>query len=130
MPKTQHQQDGPAAAFTLNGYYNKDAASLKNGFKPHDNKFVQPVDKRLFNEKENFNQDNVNNLYKPNEELLFEIQQTQKLSEFKRTNRQNMDRQEVEQQVEEISPSGYKRQIGVAGQSQGESSQGRSPYQG
>jgi hypothetical protein len=57
----------------LNGYYNKDPASLKNGFKPHNNQFIQPVDARLFNDKENFNQDNKNDIYKPNEELLFEI---------------------------------------------------------
>ena len=109
----------------MNGYYDKQAASLKGGFKTHDNKFVQPVDKRLFNQKENFNQANQNNMYKPNEELLFEIQQTQKMSEFQRTKRQNNVGQGIEQQVEEISPSGYKRQIQAnsgMGQSQGQMS--------
>ena len=111
FPKTSNQQDGVQPEFTLNGYYDKEAVSLKNGFQTHNNKFVQPVDKRLFNQKENFNQANQNNMYKPNEELLFEIQQTQKMSEFQRTKRQANVGQGIEQQVEEISPSGYKRQI-------------------
>jgi len=42
----------------MNGYYDKDAASLKNGFKGDQNQFLQPVDKRIFNSKENFNQNN------------------------------------------------------------------------
>lgn len=41
FPKTQNQsQMGSDAKYTLNGYYDKDAASLKKGFKPHTNQFV------------------------------------------------------------------------------------------
>ena len=84
FPQTNSSQK---AQYTLNGYYDKNPASLKNGFTPHSNQFLEPVDKRLMDPTQDFNQNNENNLYKPNEELLREITQTQKDREFQRTKR-------------------------------------------
>lgn len=80
FPKTANQggYDASKAKMTLNGYYDKNALSLKGGFQVPQNQFVNPVDQRLYNQKENFNQQNENKLYKPNEELLKEIEEAQK----------------------------------------------------
>ena len=96
----------------MNGFYQKEGASLKNGFTPPKNQVVQPVDQRLYDGDEMFNQKNQNFLYKPNEELLVEIEKAQKMREYQRTKRNLEGGQFVEQQVEEISPSGRKRYIG------------------
>jgi len=111
FPRTQDQNAGgkPPVQFSMNGYYDKEAVSLKNGFKPEQNQFLQPVDARLYNPNENFNQDNSNKLYKPNQELLLEIEQAQKKREYQRNKRRQEDQQDLGQQVEEISPSGVKR---------------------
>lgn len=61
FPKTENQINGSKARdakLTLNGYYDKEAMSLKGGFKEHKNQFLNPVDTRMYNQKENFNQDN------------------------------------------------------------------------
>ena len=96
----------------MNGFYQKEGASLKNGFTAPKNQLVQPVDQRLYDGGEMFNQKNQNFLYKPNEELLVEIEKAQKMREYQRTKRNLESGQYVEQQVEEISPSGRKRYIG------------------
>ena len=91
FPKTENQMNGSTkeeTKLTLNGYYAKEPMSLKNQFKEHTNKFLNPVDTRMYNQKENFNQENQNKLYKPNQELLFEIERTQKMREFERNKRQ------------------------------------------
>jgi len=66
FPKTENQVNGSKkeeAKMTLNGYYDKEAMSLKGGFKEHTNKFLNPVDTRMYNSKENFNFDNQNQIY-------------------------------------------------------------------
>ena len=40
---------------TINGYYNKESMSLKNGFKEHTVKGISPMDDRIINSKEKFN---------------------------------------------------------------------------
>lgn len=56
FPQTQDPYQGAnPPQFTMNGYYDKDATSIKNGFKPPTNQFLQPVDQRLYNDKETFN---------------------------------------------------------------------------
>lgn len=64
------------AKFELNGFYDKEAVSLNGGFKPSKNEFLQPVDNRIYNPTENFNQDHQNKLYRANTELLAEIERT------------------------------------------------------
>lgn len=52
FPKTENQINGSKAAgakLTLNGYYDKQPMSLKGGFKEHQNKFLNPVDTRMYN---------------------------------------------------------------------------------
>jgi hypothetical protein len=110
FPKTANNLQGQKAQFTLNGYYSKEPVSLKNGFKADPTALVQPVDYRIYNEQENFNQKNLNNVYQPNFELLNEIQNAKQQREYQRTIRH--EQQEIIRQVEEISPSGVKRQIG------------------
>jgi hypothetical protein len=57
----------------VNGYYDKDPLTLKNSFKEHKNLLLAPLDKRIINPDEAFNHSIQNKLYKPNEELLLEI---------------------------------------------------------
>ena len=57
FPETQDQmKEDPK--YSLNGYFAKESTSLKGGFKPHENKFIQPMDDRLFNENESFSKKN------------------------------------------------------------------------
>jgi len=69
FPKTEDQMAN-IPKYSLNGYFARDPTSLKDGFQTHDNKFVQPVDNRMFNENETFHKENHNQLYHPNQELL------------------------------------------------------------
>lgn len=90
FPKTENQVNGSTkeeTKLTLNGYYDKEPMSLKGKFKEHTNKFLNPVDTRMYNQNENFNHENQNKLYKPNQELLFEIERTQKMREYERSRR-------------------------------------------
>mmetsp|Transcript_15333 Transcript_15333/g.23600 ORF Transcript_15333/g.23600 Transcript_15333/m.23600 type:complete len:101 (+) Transcript_15333:647-949(+) len=51
FPHTSQMPDGTDASkkaqMSLNGFYDKEALSLKNGFKEHTNSRIQPMDKRL-----------------------------------------------------------------------------------
>ena len=85
--------------------------SLNGGFKAPKNDFLQPVDNRIYNPAETFNQDHQNKLYKANTELLAEIEKTQQMRQAERSRRTIDKMQDMAQQVEEISPSGVKRQI-------------------
>lgn len=67
----------PGGKYTLNGYYDKESLSLKNGFKEHTVKGINPMDNRFINAKESFNYQNKNKIYQPNENLLNEITKTQ-----------------------------------------------------
>lgn len=100
IPKTV----GPDGKVTLNGYYNKETMSLKNGFKEHTVKGIAPMDPRFSNE--NFNFQNKNKLYQPNIQLLDEIGKTQQMRQLQRDQRERMA-----QQVEEISPTGQRRTV-------------------
>lgn len=91
---------------TLNGYYNKETMSIKNGFQEHTVKGISPMDNRIINSKENFNFQNKNKLYQPNLKLLDEIGKTQQMRQLQRDKREQLS-----QQVEEISPTGQKRTI-------------------
>lgn len=75
----------------MNGFYDKNALSLKNNFNANTNKYLMPVDNRLHDQSQSFNQDNENKLYKPNEELLLEIERHQKMRELQRNKRQDED---------------------------------------
>lgn len=75
----------------MNGYYDKNSLSLKNNFNANTNKYLMPVDNRLHDKDQSFNQDNENKLYKPNEELLLEIERHQKMRELQRNKRQDED---------------------------------------
>lgn len=86
FPKTADLQK-TEPAFTLNGYYDKEPATLKNGFKRHTNKDVQPVDERMLDDQNSFNFSHKNNVYQPNEALLSEISRAQKMREYERTRR-------------------------------------------
>ena len=79
FPRTRDQPLPPGqnpAKFELNGFYEKDAVSLNGGFQSHKNNYLQPVDNRIYNPSENFNQDHQNKLYKANTALLAEIERT------------------------------------------------------
>ena len=73
-------------------YYEKEPLVLQNAFKAKTNDVVQPVDERMFHDqaKVTFNEENKNNLYRPNEQLLLEIERTQKLREYERIERQRI----------------------------------------
>ena len=52
FPKTENQVNGSTqeeTKMTLNGYYDKQPMSLKGQFKEHTNKFLNPVDTRMYN---------------------------------------------------------------------------------
>ena len=52
FPKTENQVNGSTqeeTKMTLNGYYDKQPMSLKGQFKEHANKFLNPVDTRMYN---------------------------------------------------------------------------------
>ena len=66
----------PGGKMIINGYYNKESMSLKNGFKEHTVKGISPMDDRIINSKEKFNFSNKNKIYKPNDNLLDEISKT------------------------------------------------------
>ena len=90
FPRTRDQplpRGQNPAKFELNGYYEKDAVSLNGGFKPHMNNYLQPVDNRIYNPSENFNQDHQNKLYKANTALLAEIERTQQMRQMERSRR-------------------------------------------
>lgn len=72
---------------------------------------VIPMDQRLYDQNENFNQKNSNKLYQPNVQLLQEIEHAQKVREYQRTQRENEESQPVSREVEEISPNGTRRQF-------------------
>ena len=63
IPKTQAPSAGKV---TLNGYYDKESMSLKNGFQEHTVKGISPMDNRFINQKENFNFQKKNKLYQLN----------------------------------------------------------------
>ena len=67
---------------TLNGYYNKESMSIKNGFKEHTVKGINPMDNRIINSKENFIFQNKNKIYQPNLNLLDEIGKTQQMRQL------------------------------------------------
>ena len=87
--------------------------SLNGGFKAPQTKGLQPVDNRLYNNKEPFNQKLVNKVYQANSALLQEIEDSRRVREIERSRRQLQEENPaIEfQQVEEISPSGVKRQV-------------------
>lgn len=85
--------------------------SLNGGFQAPKSNFLQPVDNRIYNPNENFNQDHQNKLYKANTALLAEIERTQQMRQMERSRRDYERMQEIGQHIEEISPSGVKRQI-------------------
>jgi len=89
LPKTKDQLQQPD--FTLNGYFDKDPVSLKNGFKSNAHSVVPPVDARLYNQNENFNQQNQNTIYQPNQALLGEIAEAKSKREYQRTQRHYQD---------------------------------------
>ena len=64
------------AKFELNGFYDKEAVALNGGFKPPKSTYLQPVDNRIYNPSENFNQDHKNKIYRANHELLQEIERS------------------------------------------------------
>ena len=66
----------------MNGFYDKEPVSLKNAFTPPPNPYLQPIDNRIYNASETFNQNNQNKLYQPNINLLGEIENAQKLRQY------------------------------------------------
>jgi len=100
FPQTKNQPLQPGQKppqFQMNGYYDQEAVSLNNAFKPPKNDFLQPIDNRLYNPSENFNQGNQNKMYQANTELLAEIERTQKMRQFERSQRDLGRMQEVVQ---------------------------------
>ena len=69
---------------TLNGYYDKEAMSIKNGFKEHTVKGIGPMDPRFLDQNENYNYMNKNKMYQPNSKLLEEIDKTSQLRRLER----------------------------------------------
>jgi len=98
------------AKFELNGFYDKEAVALNGGFKAPKSSYLQPVDDRIYNPSENFNQDHKNKIYRANHQLLQEIERSRQERQMERSRRQ-LDPMAEMQQVEEISPSGVKRQV-------------------
>ena len=89
----------------LNGYYDREAISLSNAFKPPEGPI--PVDNRMMTHaKLGSNIQGKNQIYSPNSELLAEIARNKHAEANARA-----FRPPVQQQVEEISPSGVKREL-------------------
>ena len=72
FPPFEHKVTNPK--YTMNGFLDKNPASLKNGFQAPANKMVVPVDDRMFDKKYSFNAKNTNQVYQPNVQLLSEIE--------------------------------------------------------
>ena len=105
----------------LNGYYDLESYHLKNAFQPPEGPV--PIDNRLMNGAqlgERTHQPSELE-YQANHELLAEIERNKKLF-----NQKVKVKAPVQQQIEEISPSGIKRQIGF--QNHQESIQAQNPF--
>ena len=83
---------------TQNGFYHREPLSLINPYKPYQNAYLLPLDERMLSDtcsshNNVFHRENL--LYKPNEEILRDIEKQRKEKEYDRLRKEREKYEEM-----------------------------------